>query len=69
MMQATLTYELPEDAHDHLCAVHATALADTLTQIRGLLRTHTKHGIDPVQTLDLVGEQLRDITNVTGIDL
>lgn len=58
-MQATLTFELPEERTEHQCAVHAMALYATLTEIDQRLRSLLKHGgIDEI-TSDALAEELR----------
>lgn len=44
MSQATLTFVLPDEAHDHDMAVHAQDLTNALASVREWLREKMKYG-------------------------
>ena len=59
MTQATLTFDLPTEQHEHLCAVHGQAFYGALHAIDQELRSLLKHdGIDALSASALA-EQMR----------
>ena len=58
-MQATLTFDLPDDSTEHLCAVHALSLYSTLTDIDQRLRSLLKHGGIEEISAEQLAEELR----------
>jgi hypothetical protein len=58
-MQATLTFELPDERTGHLCAVHALVLYATLTEIDQRLRSLLKHGGIEQISAESLAEELR----------
>ena len=50
-MKATLQFDLPEESHEFRCATAGTELVSTLMDIDQILRSVTKHGRDPVESV------------------
>lgn len=57
-MQATLTFDLPEEREGHLWAVHACDLASAIIDLDNKLRSWAKHGC-PHKNTDGAVEELR----------
>lgn len=50
-MKASLEFNLPEEQHEFKCATAGTELASALIDIDQVLRSVTKHGRDPVESV------------------
>jgi hypothetical protein len=50
-MKATLQFDLPEESHEFRCATAGVELASALIDIDQILRSVTKHGRDPVESV------------------
>ncbi len=59
MPQATLTYNLPEDAYQHECALRGAYLASTLRDVDEYLRRCLKHGTVETAAAVTLAEEIR----------
>jgi hypothetical protein len=59
MPTATLTFTLPDERHEHLCAVHGQRLAHALREIDERLRQLLKHGRIAEYTAERLAEEIR----------
>lgn len=62
-MTATLTFNLPEDATEHLVAVRSPEMADAILCLSESLRHWTKHGHQfktPEEVIDSVREMISE---------
>jgi uncharacterized LabA/DUF88 family protein len=59
-MKATLEYNLPEDASDHLRAVQANHAWSALYDIDSMLRNLLKHGNDRYKTMEELAQAIRE---------
>jgi hypothetical protein len=67
-MKATLTFDLPEEKHEHGLAANADVLAHALLEIQGMIRNYRKYSTpaDPETVLESINvevSQLFDILN------
>jgi hypothetical protein len=69
MPKATIEFDLPQEQHEHLTAVHAGELLQAMTEIRQQLRSHQKHDADPVVVLDRIRETISTVSASTGLDI
>lgn len=73
-IKATLTFDLPDHAHEHLCAIHGGLMLSTLWEIDQHLRRLVKHPPEgtPENTIRLAEEIRReyiaDVLAVVGGD-
>jgi hypothetical protein len=58
-MKATLEFNLPEDATDHLRAVQANDAWSALYDIDSMLRNLLKHGNDRYKTVEQLAQAIR----------
>ena len=61
-MKATLEFNLPEDASDHLRAVQANHAWSALYDIDSILRNLLKHGNDRYKTIEELAQAIREET-------
>lgn len=67
-MKATLEFDLPEDASEHLRAVNAATAWVALYEIDNKLRNLTKYGIREESSLEQELSEIRkEISEVTGL--
>lgn len=62
-MTATLTFTLPEEAHEHQCAVYAARIVSEMFDLDEQLRSWLKHGHSfktPDEALEAVRSRLCD---------
>lgn len=62
-MKATLTFDLPEEQHEHLAAVHGMEFCTILWDLDQEFRGWLKHGGAPFTTADGAMEYVRKIIN------
>lgn len=70
-MKATLEFDLPEDHHEHLLAIHGVNLHGALWNLDQQLRTWVKHGHkfkSTEEALEYVRHELRDQMDSQGIN-
>jgi len=69
-MKATLTFDLPDDKHEHLCAVHGVDSVLALMEIRELLRSRLKYAElkdGAYEEIEKISEEFYQIVNNNGI--
>lgn len=69
MPLATLNFTLPEEASEHLMALHGPAAFLALSAIRKALRDRIKHAVSDEKTLDAISTAVLDIQHETGVDI
>jgi hypothetical protein len=74
MMKANLEFNLPDDQHEHLVAVHATDLYMSLWDLDQWLRGKIKYPEEnkfksKMDVLEKTREQLREIMENRGVNL
>lgn len=69
-MNATLTFSLPEERQEHLQAIHACALAATLSDLDNWLRNALKYGhqiADADAALQQTRDKIRELLEGNGV--
>lgn len=72
MPQATLTFNLPEESEEHLCAVNAFKWKSVVSSLDNYLREQFKYGHSfktPDEALEKVRQTLFDILNEEGLSI
>lgn len=72
MPQATLTFNLPEESEEHLCAVNAFKWKNVVSSLDNCLREQLKHNHSfktPDEALEKTRQALFDILNEEGLSI